>query len=232
MHPALKLSLKRDQEAAMTPNNDESAQGSGPQTNRRNFMKAGGLATGGLLGASGIGRAATLSAPTGITQESEIDPNELSGSVSAFLFYGPNSGIVGDSDVATIGGVDVTTASPLWAVDWAVDASGGTSGRVSELTIADLVVAKRIDRATPSLYQRVDSGTPLEAPKIVFFNTDPDSGETRHYFTLELGDARVSGVQLAAGPILSGFAHLELVAFAPERVLIRNEINSGEHLIE
>jgi type VI protein secretion system component Hcp len=152
--------------------------------------------------------------------------------VSAFLFYGPNSGITGESDRATIGGVDVSTASPLWAVDWAVDASGGPSGQKSELTISDLVVAKRIDRATPLLYQRVDSGERLEAPKILFFNNNPDSGETQHYLTLELGDARISGVQLAAGPIVSGFAHLELVGFAPERVLIVEEINGAEYLIE
>lgn len=216
----------------MTTDNDETGQGSGPQSNRRDFMKAGGVATGGLLGASGVGRAADLSALAAMKLDSEIDPNELSGDVSAFLFYGPNSGIIGQSDRATIGGVDVRTASPLWAVDWTVDASGGPSGRNSGLTISDLVVAKRIDRATPLLYQRVDSGERLEAPKILFFNNNPDSGETQHYLTLELGDARVSGVQLAAGPIVSGFAHLELVGFAPERVLITEEVNSVEYLIE
>lgn len=216
----------------MTTDNDETGQGSGPQSNRRDFMKAGGLATGGLLGASGVGRAADLSALAAMKLDSEIDPNELSGDVSAFLFYGPNSGIVGESDRATIGGVDVSTASPLWAVDWAVDASSGPSGRTAGLTIADLVVAKRLDRATPLLYQRVDSGEHLEAPRILFFNNNPDSGETQHYFTLELGDARVNGVQLAAGPIVSGFAHLELVGFAPERVLITEEVNSVEYFIE
>lgn len=216
----------------MTPDNDATGQGSGPPSNRRDFMMAGGLATGGLFGASGVGRVADLSALAGMKLDSEIDINELSGDVSAFLFYGPNSGIIGDSDRATLGGVDVSTASPLWAVDWAVDASGGPSGRSSGLTVSDLVVAKRIDRATPLLYQRVDSGEHLEAPRILFFNNNPDSGETQHYFTLELGDARVSAVQLAAGPIVSGFAHLELVGFAPERVQIAEEVNSTEHLIE
>ena len=216
----------------MTTGNDETGQGSGAQSNRREFMMAGGLATGGLLGASGLGRAADLSALDGMKLESGIDPDELSGTVSAFLFYGPNSGITGEPDRATIGGVDVSTASPLWAVDWAVDASRGPSGRDSGLTISDLVVAKRIDRATPLLYQRVDSGERLEAPKILFFNTNPDSGETQHYFTLELGAARVRGVQLAAGPIDSGFAHLELVGFSPERVFIAEVVNDVEYLIE
>jgi type VI protein secretion system component Hcp len=216
----------------MTTDNDETGQGSGRQSNRRDFMKAGGLATGGLLGASGGGRTAGLSALAAMKLDSEIDPNELSGDVSAFLFYGPNSGIVGESDRATIGGVDVSTASPLWAVDWTVDASSGPPGRNAGLTISDLVVAKRLDRATPLLYQRVDSGEHLEAARILFFNNNPDSGETQHYLTLELGDARVSGVQLAAGPIVSGFAHLELVGFAPERVLVTDEVNSVEYLIE
>lgn len=216
----------------MTTDNDEAERGSSPRSSRRDVMKAGGFATGGLLGASGFGRAAGLSALGGMKLDSEIDPDELSGGISAFLLYGPNSGIIGDSDRATIGGVDVSKSSPLWAVDWAVDGTSDPSGRDWELTMSDLVVAKRVDRASPLLYQRVDSGERLEAPKILFFNTNPDSGETQHYFTLELGDARVSGVQLAAGPIESGFAHLELVGFAPERVLIAEELNSVEHLIK
>jgi type VI secretion system Hcp family effector len=216
----------------MTADNDETTQGDGSRSNRREFMISGGLATGGLLGASGVGRVADLSALAGTNPDSDIDPNALSGDVSAFLFYGPNSGITGESDRATIGGVDVATASPLWAVDWAVDSSSGQSGRASGLAISDLVVAKRIDRATPLLYRRAESGERLEAPRILLFNNNPDSGETQHYFTFELGDARVSAVQLAAGPVVGGSAHLELVSFAPERVLITEEINGVEHLVE
>jgi type VI secretion system Hcp family effector len=113
-----------------------------------------------------------------------------------------------------------------------VNSSSDPSGKNWELTISDLVVAKEMDRASPLLYQRADSGESLEAPKILFFNNNPDSGETQHYFTLELGDGRVTGVRLAAGPIVSGFAHLELVSFAPDSVSITEEINSVEHLIE
>lgn len=208
----------------------ESGLGGGLRANRRDFMKVGGLATGGLLGATGLGRAADLGALGPLDLETDLEPGELAGTVLTFLDYGA-SGIAGDSPVQTIGGVDVSATSALWAVDWGVGAAGGPARRSGRTTVDDVVVAKRVDRASPHLYERVQSGERLAGARVLLFDVDPSSGATRHYFTLALEGAEVGGVELAALPVASGVGHLELVGLAPERTTVRHELEGVETVV-
>lgn len=102
------------------------------------------------------------------------------------------SDIPGESSVQSAGGVDVSNDIEVFAFGLNVSAdfdsaTGQISGRRSYKPVR---ILKRVDKATPLILQALAENQNCEAA-IRFFRLNPISGQTEHYYTITLQQARI-----------------------------------------
>jgi type VI secretion system Hcp family effector len=106
--------------------------------------------------------------------------------------------LTGDVTVSSIGGVDVSTGHiEIHALTFGsrlLIPEGQGLRAASRRTNLPVRLTKRTDRTTPLLYRGLRQNARLDGD-IRIFDTDPDTGETRHRFTLRLGQARITSVE-------------------------------------
>ena len=138
--------------------------------------------------------------------------------------------IDGDTLVASIGGVDVSSNHlECHAVNHEI--FGGDTGRLSH---APFKLIRRVDKATPLLYSALDGSKRIDAT-IKYFNNDPDSGVTQHFFTVQLTQGKISSIRQwipnnldSAGATLPP---LEEISITYQSITFRSETGSTEHVI-
>lgn len=139
----------------------------------------------------------------------------------------------GDTSMSEIGGVDVSEMIEVYAVDHQlnVPVSAGRTAGVAQHQ--PLVLTKRTDRSSPQLAKALARNENVNQARILFFDADPDSGETRHFFTIQLQNARITGFKLEQlnlfYPENGNQPVREKVAFQYATITWRNEIHSTEH---
>ena len=103
----------------------------------------------------------------------------------------------GDVTMETIGGVDVSS-DHIEGYELRFGTRVSTEGQAhrasSHRRILPVRIMKRIDQTTPLLYQGLKQNQRLDGD-IKIFDNDPDSGETRHRFTVRLTQARVLSIE-------------------------------------
>lgn len=140
----------------------------------------------------------------------------------------------GDTAVQTMGGVDVSSDHiEVYELRWGsavpAAASGGRTGRVE---MSPVLITKRIDHATPRLYQALVTNSQVEGD-IKIFDTDPNDGTTRHRFTLVLGRGRLLSMTSSSpdtmDPAFSARPPREVAAIVATSLTYRDEIYSVEY---
>ncbi|BCX47669.1 Hcp family type VI secretion system effector [Haloferula helveola] len=99
----------------------------------------------------------------------------------------------GEHSYPTFGGIDVSTMIQVTAFRHEV-LRGISAGRVEGLSHKPITITKPIDKATPLLYRAI-SDEQTGTVRLNFFNNDPDTGQTQHFFTIELTGAKIVRVQ-------------------------------------
>lgn len=140
----------------------------------------------------------------------------------------------GDVTMATIGGVDVS-ADHMEVYELRFGTRISTEGQAhrasSHRRILPVRFMKRIDQTTPLLYQGLKQNQRLDGD-IKIFDNDPDSGETRHRFTVRLTQARVLSIESTLPDAFdadeSNRPPYEVVECVPHTIAYVDEINSAE----
>lgn len=153
---------------------------------RRDLFRGVGLA-GGLLAASALlgGTARPVSAAS--------VPRGQIGLRNVYLELRLNGQPVsGDTEIISLGGVDVSQMIECISYQHSVHRTEGVRAG-AEVRHGAVTFRKRIDRASPLLLQgfvqlQVADGT------FYFFDTNPEDGITRHFFSLEFAGARIGSV--------------------------------------
>lgn len=153
---------------------------------------------------------------------------------SYFMATLGGTALAGDTTMATIGGVDVSADHmELYEVKWGTRV--GTEGQAhrasSHRRILPVRIMKRIDQTTPLLYQGLKQNQRLDGD-IKIFDNHPDSGETRHRFTVRLTQARILSIESctpdAFDADVSNRPPYELVELVPHTIDYVDEVNSIE----
>ena len=140
----------------------------------------------------------------------------------------------GDVTMESIGGVDVSS-DHIDGYELRFGTRVSTEGQAhrasSHRRILPVRIMKRIDQTTPLLYQGLKQNQRLDGD-IKIFDNDPDSGETRHRFTVRLTQARIlsieSSVPDACDADESNRPPYEVCEFVPHTIAYVDEINSAE----
>ena len=153
-------------------------------------------------------------------------------SYAAFELAG--SALSGDVSMATIGGVDVSADHlELYEVRYGtrISTEGQAHRASSHRRILPVRFLKRIDQTSPLLYQGLKQNQRLDGA-IKIFDNDPDSGETRHRFTVTLTQARILAIESyipdAFDADESNRPPLETVEVVPHTIRYTDEINATE----
>lgn len=138
--------------------------------------------------------------------------------------------IDGDTTAATVGGVNVSVDHlECTAVNHEI--FGGGTGRLSHTPFK---LIKKIDKSTPLLYGALDETKTVQAT-IKYFNNDPDSGVTQHFFTVRLEQARISAIRQwipnNLEPAAAIFPPMEEVSITYQTITITSETGSTDHEI-
>lgn len=131
----------------------------------------------------------------------------------------------GDVTQATIGGVDVS-ANHLEIYRY--DQLNALAEKGKGTVVGPLTLLKRIDRASPLLIQALLTKQRV-AGTLKIFDNDPDTGETRLRYTVELVDGQVSAVEQtipdAFDPEQATRPPLEVLRIEPGALIWTDEIN-------
>lgn len=107
------------------------------------------------------------------------------------------SPLTGDVTMASIGGIDVSTDHvEVLELRVGVVVAGANPGDARQRARREFLpvqMTKPLDRTTPRLVEAASRGREVDASFLLFDN-DPDSGETRHRFTIRLEQARITAV--------------------------------------
>ena len=142
--------------------------------------------------------------------------------------------LAGDVTMSTIGGVDVS-ADHIEIYEVKFGTRVGTEGQAhrasSHRRILPVRIMKRMDATTPTLYQGLKQNQRLDGD-IKIFDNDPDSGETRHRFTVRLTQARILSIESCTPDAFdadeSNRPAYEVVELVPHTIDYVDEINSTE----
>lgn len=98
----------------------------------------------------------------------------------------------GDTTMASIGGVDVSTGHiECFGVHHEMFKAANHS---AQTTHAPFKLIKRVDKASPLLYQALAQNQNV-AGTIKYFRTSPEDGSTQLYFTITFSQARVNAIR-------------------------------------
>ncbi|WP_254272566.1 type VI secretion system tube protein Hcp [Haloarcula marina] len=198
---------------------DEQEDGEEFAANRRDFMKFGGLAAGGLLG-TGIAGGTPMA---GVHPQVSPDAPAVDEAANAYLLYNARD-IVGEP--FSTPRPDLEDASTLLAVEWQVDVPGDDV-RQSQVAIGEVVVVKAADTASVPLYQRFQNRAPIGNPEVVFFGPT-DSGSLQPVRRLRLRNAVVTGI-FQTTLARSGLPEtLETVSLRAQEVTVVDETTGQE----
>lgn len=141
----------------------------------------------------------------------------------------------GDTSIAVIGGVDVSADHiELFEVRWGSVMPTGGSAR-GRLDMQPVVLTKRIDQTTPLLYKAMAENSRLDG-EIKLFDTHPDSGETRHRFTLIVMRGRVQSIASASpdslDPALASRPAREVLTLTVGSLTYQDEVASVSYTQE
>ena len=97
--------------------------------------------------------------------------------------------------ITNFGGVDVSTMIEVYAVGLNVSvARESTSGSLSgKRSYKPIRLLKRVDKSTPLIVQALAENQSCDAI-IRLFDVDPDSGVTRHFFTITITQGRIAAL--------------------------------------
>lgn len=161
-------------------------------------------------------------------------PSVSSAAFNSYLELTCNgSAIDGKSSVSEIGGLNVSQMIEVYSfgmnLSVPVDISTGqTRGGRSYKPVRLL---KRIDKSTPLIAQALATNQNCEAV-IRFFDNDPDQGQTRHFFTITLEQARIVAVMPVSpstlDPASANSPFTESVSIAFGIIRFTDEIDSTE----
>ena len=97
-----------------------------------------------------------------------------------------------------------------------------------------IVLLKRIDQTSPILLQAMSEGQRIDGD-IKIFDNDPDTGQTRHRFTIQLTQAEVVGISSnlpdAFNADESNRPPSEYIQLKPFNLMWVDEINSVEYQV-
>ena len=135
----------------------------------------------------------------------------------------------GDVTMQEIGGIDVSTDHiEIYQVEHNIK-----PGK-NKLISGPIVILKRIDQTSPLLLQAMSEGQRIDGD-IKIFDNDPDSGETRHRFTIRLTQAEVVGISSnlpdAFNAEDSNRPPYERIELQPFSLMWVDEINSEEYFV-
>ncbi len=144
------------------------------------------------------------------------------------------SALTGDVSNSTMGGVDVS-ADHIEGYELHFGsrqaAKEAGSARAGRRTIDPVRIRKPTDRTTPLLYRALVMNQVLDGT-IKLFDTNPDSGETRHRFSIQLSNARISAVATTSpdvhDPANNPRPIFEWVEITAPTVAYTDEVNSVE----
>ena len=106
-------------------------------------------------------------------------------------------GVEGDSKVAEHEGeIDVLSAS-FGAVNASSRAYGGGGG-TSKVSVQDLMITKRADKASPTLFLKTCDGTHYDSAKLTFRKAGGDGGAV-DYLSYEMTNVFISSWQQSGG---------------------------------
>lgn len=110
----------------------------------------------------------------------------------------------GNTSVSDIAGVDVSSDHiECFSVSWGSRLNTASStrrrGRVTKLPVTLL---KPIDKTTPLLYQAMAKNQRIDGT-VKIFDIDPESGVTRHFFTINLERAMIISLESISPNTLS-----------------------------
>jgi type VI secretion system secreted protein Hcp len=154
---------------------------------------------------------------------------------AALVFNGTS--IDGETTMNQIGEVDVSNDHvEIHAVNheafMAIGSSGQTTGRLNH---APLKFVKRIDKSSPLIQQAMSQNHVVQGA-FKFFRNNPDTGVVEHFYTIELQQARISGVRSWSPNNLdaaaSTFPFMEEVSIIYNQIRFRHEIAGTEHVID
>jgi type VI secretion system Hcp family effector len=132
----------------------------------------------------------------------------------------------GDTTLSSIGGVDVSSGYiEIYQMDQAL---------VAKAKSAPIAIMKRLDQTTPKLAQAIAEEKTISG-QILLFDNDPDSGETRHRFSIYLDNAQVvkSAILMpdAFDASQSNKPVVEHVQINPGSYTLVDELNSAEYTV-
>lgn len=141
--------------------------------------------------------------------------------------------IDGDVTSTEFGGVDVSSGH-IEVVEFSfgmstpLDQAAGMA-RTGRRVYSPLVLRKRIDRATPLLYQALVQNQVVTGGLKVF-DTNPDDGTTQHRFTYAFGQARVSAIEDVSPSVFDNVAvpALERVTLTLNDITITDEMTGTQ----
>ena len=138
--------------------------------------------------------------------------------------------ITGEVTLATIGGVDVS-ANHLECTAINHEIFGGDTGKLGHTPFK---MIKRVDKASPLLYRALDNNETVTAT-IKYFNNDPDSGVTKHFFSAVLTGGRVSAIRQwipnSLDPTGAFFPPMEEISITYQSIEFVNIGNGAAHTI-
>jgi type VI secretion system secreted protein Hcp len=140
------------------------------------------------------------------------------------LVYTDANGITGESFVTSLGGEDVADSSEVMQVSHGVAsprdrASGQATGRRFH---EPLRVLKRVDKATPLLFQALVENQIHPKIELKWFRPSPADGTTEFYFVIALENASVVKIapelRFTRDPESANYPPLEWVEFVYQKV--------------
>lgn len=140
----------------------------------------------------------------------------------------------GDTMLQQIGGVDVSSDHlEVYEVRWGSGVPAATvTGRPGRLEMQPILITKRVDQATPRLYQALATNAAVDGD-IKLFETHPQDGTSRHRFTLVIAKARIQSIASCSPDTLDAALSTrparEVVAIAATSVTYRDEVHSVEY---
>lgn len=141
----------------------------------------------------------------------------------------------GDTSISDIAGIDVSNDHiECFSVSWGshLNSASSSSRRRGGITKLPVSLLKPIDKTTPLLYEALSTNQRIDG-SIKLFDTDPDSGSTRHRFTVKLDQARLISIESVSpntlNPDTAALPPTEQVEMLAHTLTYIDEINGVEY---